>query len=101
MDSPLWGVLIAAAIVYMGIEAIVAGATDDETVWGLRLLRDSSSARDFGLALEPVIQFGGVHRLASVLAFNAGIVISYIFALALLVVAVKFLLRFSSAPRVP
>jgi len=50
--------------------------------------------------LQPVIQFGGVHRFASLLAFNAGIAMSEISALALLALAVQTLLRFSGAPRV-
>jgi hypothetical protein len=96
---PLWGVLIAASIVYVGIEAIVAGATDDQRL-GLAVATGLVFGSGFWFGLEPVTQFGGVHRLASVLAFNAGIVIGYIGAMALLVTAVSCLLRFSSAPRV-
>jgi hypothetical protein len=95
----LWGVLIAAAIVYMGVEAIVAGAADDKR-WGLAVAAGLVFGSGFWFALKPVIQFGGVHRLASMLAFDAGIVMSYVFTLALIVTAVKCLLRFSSAPRV-
>src|ERR1700682_149506 len=41
-----------------------------------------------------------MHRMAAVLAFDAGIFIGYVSALALLAGAVKGSLRFSSAPRV-
>jgi HupE / UreJ protein len=95
----LCGVLIAASIVYMGIEAIVAGTADDKQ-WALAVGTGLIFGSGFWFGLQPVIQFGGVHRLASLLAFNAGIAMSEIFALALLVAAVQCLLRFSSAPRV-
>jgi HupE/UreJ protein len=95
----LWGVLIAAAIVYMGVEAIVAGAADDKRR-GLAVATGLVFGSGFWFALKPIIQFGGVHHLASVLAFDAGIVMSYVFALALVVTAVKCMLRFSGAPRV-
>jgi hypothetical protein len=96
---PFWGVLIAAAVVYMGIEAIVVGESDDPR-WVLAVATGLVFGLGFWFALEPVIQFGGVHRLAAAFAFNSGIVISYISALVLLATAVKCLLRFSSAPRV-
>jgi hypothetical protein len=116
---PLWGVLIAAAIVYMGIEAIVttapsrsrlrvsaseprasASSTRDSTLWLLAVVTGLVFGSGFWLALQPLIQFGGMHGLTSALAFDAGIQMSQILALALLVPAVALLLRFSSAPRV-
>ena len=101
--SVLWipflcGVLIAVAVVYMGIEAIVAGTADGKS-WGVAIGAGLILGSGFWFGLEPVIQFGGVHRLTSVLAFNAGIAMSEICTLALLVAAVRFL-RFSNAPRV-
>jgi hypothetical protein len=95
----LWGVLIAAAIVYMGIEAIVADESDQQR-WGLAVVTGAAFGSGFWFALEPAIQFGGAHRMAALLAFDAGIVIGYVSALALFAGAVKCLLRLSSAPRV-
>jgi hypothetical protein len=92
-------VLIAAAIVYLGIEAIVAGTADDKPrtlAVGTGLIFGAG----FWFGVQPVIQFGGVHRWASLLAFDGGIALTEIFALALIALAVQWLLRFSSAPRV-
>jgi hypothetical protein len=96
---PLWGVLISAATVYAGIEAIVRGAPDDKR-WGFAIIAGLLFGSGFCFALRPLIQFGGAHRLSSVLAFNVGITISYIAALLLLFAAARTLRRFSSAPRV-
>ena len=95
----LCGVLIAAAIVYVGIEAIVAVPAEDKP-WPVAVGTGLIFGSGFWFGLQPVIQFGGVHGLASLLAFNAGIVLTEISALALLALAMQCLLRFSSAPRV-
>jgi hypothetical protein len=96
---PLWGILISAATVYAGIEAIV-GAEDADKRWGLAIAAGLLFGSGYIFALKPLIQFGGMHRFASVVAFNTGILISYSLALILLFVAVRILLRVSSAPRI-
>jgi HupE / UreJ protein len=96
---PLWGILISATTVYAGIEAIVS-AGDEEKRWALAVAAGLLFGSGYSFALRPLIQFGGTHRLVSVLAFNSGILISYILALVLLFAAVRVLSRFSSAPRI-
>ncbi len=96
---PLWGLLISAATVYAAIEVIVGGEPDEKR-WGLAVAAGLLFGSGYCFALRPFIQYGGTHRLVSVLAFNAGILASFVLALVLLFAAVKFLLRFSSAPRI-
>jgi hypothetical protein len=97
--SLLWGVLIEAAIVFMAIEAIVAGdSTDKRYEIGLATGLVFGSGQWFGL--EPTIQFGGLHRLESAVAFEAGILICCLFSLAVFVIAMKCLLRFCGVPSV-
>ena len=96
---PFWGVLIAATIVYIGIEAIAARDRGHERR-GLALAAGFVFGCGFWFGLEPVIQFGGNHRVVSVLAFNAGVLVSYVLALALCAGAVRALVRFSKAPQV-
>jgi hypothetical protein len=94
----LWGVLISAATVYAGIEAIVGGADGSER-WGFAIVAGLLFGSGFCFALRPMIQFGGAHRLASVFAFDAAILVSYASALLLLFGAARALRRISSAPR--
>jgi hypothetical protein len=96
---PLWGVLIAAAIAYMAMEAIAAGPTDDRRP-GLAVATGLIFGAGFWFELDPLLQFGGAHRFASVFAFDCGIVAAYVSALALPTIAVKGLMHFSSAPRI-
>jgi len=95
----LWGVLIAAAIVYMGIEAIVC-ASDQHQRPVFAIISGLLFGSGFWFVLQPLIQFGGVHRLGSVVSFDIGVQLSQACVLALLVPALNFLLRLSSAPRV-
>ena len=97
--SLLWGVLIEAAIVYMGIEAIVAGDSGEKRS-GIGVAAGLVFGSGLWFALEPTIQFGGLHRLAAAVAFESGTLICFLFALALFATAVKYLLRFSSVPRI-
>jgi hypothetical protein len=101
MPSAQWipvvgGILVAAATVYMGIEAIIA-------IEGKRLGLAVASGLIFGcgfwFGLQPIVQFGGSHSLVSGLAFTAGVVLTQLLALAVLFPAVQLLLRLSWAPR--
>lgn len=95
----LCGVLVAAAIVYMGIETIVAGETDEKR-WGLAVGTGLIFGSGFWFGLEPVIQFGGAHRWTALLAFNVGVLVSESSALAFLALGIPSLLRLSRAPRI-
>jgi hypothetical protein len=93
------GVLTAAAVVYMGIESIV-GATGVVTL----VLAGAASGAVFGLAggfqVNPLLQFGGAHPLASVLAFNSGVVAAEAVLTLVLLFAVGFFLKLVAQPRV-
>jgi hypothetical protein len=95
---PLWGAMIAAATAYMAMEAIAAGPAEERRL-RLAVATGLIFGAGFWFDLDPLLQFGGAHRSASVLAFDAGMAIAYLSALTLLVIAVG-LLRFSSAPRI-
>ena len=53
----------------------------------------------FALGLQPMLQFGGAHSLASGLGFTLGIVITELVTLGLLLVAVQVVLKLSRVPR--
>src|ERR1700676_2877575 len=53
----------------------------------------------FWFGLQPLLQFGGTHALASSLAFNLGVVSAELATMSLLVAAVQMVLRLSRAPR--
>ena len=97
--SLLWGVLIEAAIVFMAIEAIVAGDSSERRS-GIGVATGLVFGSGLWFALEPAIQFGGPHRLAAAVAFEAGVLFCLLVALAFFTIAAKYLLRFSGAPRV-
>ncbi len=93
------GVLTAAAVVYMGIESIV-GETGVVTL----VLVGAASGAVFGLGggfqVHPLLQFGGAHPLASVFAFNSGIVGAEAVLMAVLLLTVGLFLKVVSQPRV-
>jgi HupE / UreJ protein len=89
------GVLIAATTVYMGIEAIIAG--NGKRV-GLAVGAGLILGCGFWLGLQPLVQFGGTHPLASGLAFNLGVMTGELVTLALFVAAVQTVLRLSRVP---
>jgi hypothetical protein len=93
------GVLTAAAVVYMGVESIIGGTS----VVSL-LLAGAACGAIFGLGggfqLNPLLQFGGAHPLASVFAFNTGIVAGELLLMAVLFFTVGWFLRVVSQPRV-
>jgi hypothetical protein len=90
------GVLIAATTVYMGIEAIIAG--NHQRV-GLAIGAGLILGCGFWGGLQPVLEFGGTHPLASGLAFNLGVVAGELVTLMFLGAAVQLVERLSRAPR--
>jgi hypothetical protein len=96
---PLIETLIAASIVYMAIENVVAPGT---------LRRRAFMAFGFGLVhgfgfsfvLGDTMQFAGSHLLASLLAFNVGVEIGQIVVLLALVPALQLLFRFVMTERI-
>jgi hypothetical protein len=102
---PLIETLIAASIVYMGLENIV-GSLDGRQSPPMR--RRWLIAFGFGLvhgfgfsfALRETLQFAGSHLLTSLLAFNVGVEIGQLLVLALAVPAFGLLFKFVVAERV-
>jgi hypothetical protein len=83
----------------MGIESIIGGT-------GLvsLILAGAASGAIFGLGggfqLNPLLQFGGAHPLASVFAFNTGIVAGELVLIVVLIFTVGWFLKMVSQPRV-
>jgi hypothetical protein len=92
----LVGVLISSITVYLGIEAIVAR---DDRRTGVGLITGLILGGGFWLALQPILQFGGVHPLTSSVAFYVGIVSAEFATLALCFGAVQIVHAVSQASR--
>lgn len=94
---PLIETLIAASIVYMGLENVV----------GYKLKRRWAIAFAFGLvhgfgfsfALRETLQFAGTHLVTSLLAFNLGIELGQIAVLCIAIPALEMLFRHVVAER--
>jgi hypothetical protein len=96
---PLVETLIAASIVYMAIENIVAApsiARRCALAFGFGLVHGFG----FSFALKETLQFAGSHLLMSLVSFNAGVELGQLVAVAVLVPAVALLFRFAVAERV-
>ena len=97
--GPLVGTLMAISIVYVGLECIVNGTS----AWGRQAVAVGSGlvfGCGFWFFLQPLLQYGGDHRMVSVFAFNAGIEMGQFLALALLVPAVELVFRYIVAERI-
>lgn len=92
----LCGVLVAAATVCAGIEAIVTG---DGKRRGLAIAAGAAFGAAFWSFLQPVVQFGGSHPFAAALAFAAGVLLAEAAALAGALLIVRILLRLSRVSR--
>ena len=102
---PLVETLIAASIVYMALENVVAALPATPTPPPVR--RRWLTAFGFGLihgfgfsfALRDSLQFAGDHLAASLLAFNLGVELGQLLVVAILVPALSLLFRFALAER--
>jgi hypothetical protein len=94
---PLVETLIAASIVYMALENIVAPALTRRWVitFGFGLVHGFG----FSFALRESLQFAGSHLLTSLLSFNLGVELGQLLVLAILVPALDLLFRFVVAER--
>jgi hypothetical protein len=95
---PLVEMLIAASIVYMAIENVVAKPSISRRcalAFGFGLVHGFG----FSFALKETLQFAGSHLLMSLLSFNAGVEFGQLLAIAVLVPAVHLLFRFVIAER--
>ncbi len=86
----LFETLIAASIVYMAFENLVAG-TPASYRW--MIASACGLVYGFGLsfALRQTLQFGGSHKLASILSYNAGVELGQLLVLVVLIPLLNFL----------
>lgn len=102
---PLIETLIAASIVYMGLENIVGSLDGRESPpmrrrWLIAFGFGLVHGFGFSFALRETLQFAGSHLLTSLLAFNIGVELGQLLVLALAVPAFALLFRFVVAERV-
>jgi len=96
---PLVETLIAASIVFMAIENIVAGPALARRValaFGFGLIHGFG----FAFALTDTLQFAGAHLLTSLFAFNLGVEIGQVLVLVALVPVLEGLFRFAVRERI-
>lgn len=88
---PLIEALIALSIVYMAIENIVGAGR--ERRWMLAFGFGLVHGFGFSFALGESLQFAGAHLVSSLLAFNVGVEVGQILAVALMIPALELLFR--------
>ena len=96
---PLVETLIAASILYMAIENVVASPTLRRRLllaFGFGLVHGFG----FSFALSETMQFAGSHLLVSLLSFNAGVEIGQVLVLLVLVPALDVVFRFVMRERI-
>jgi len=89
---PLVETLIAASIVYMALENILAGEVSIHRRWTLAFAFGLVHGFGFSFGLRETLQFAGSHLLTSLLSFNVGIELGQLLAVAALVPALHVLL---------
>ena len=95
---PLVEMLIAASIVYMALENIVAPARAGRR-WIMAFAFGLVHGFGFSFALRETLQFAGSHLLTSLLSFNLGVELGQLLVLLLIVPALQVLFRFVAAER--
>jgi hypothetical protein len=95
---PLVETLIAASIVYMALENVVAPGLRRR--WIITFAFGLIHGFGFSFALRETLQLAGSHVLTSLLAFNVGVEIGQLVVLALLVPALELLFRFGLPERI-
>lgn len=95
---PLIETLIAASIIYMALENIVASSVQRR--WMIALGFGLVHGFGFSFALRQTMQFAGSHLLTSLLSFNIGVELGQLLVLALLVPLLEVLFRFVVAERI-
>jgi hypothetical protein len=88
---PLVETLIAASIVYMALENIVAPQLGRR--WIITFAFGLVHGFGFSFALQQTLQFAGSHLLTSLLAFNVGVELGQLLVLVLLVPLLDLLFR--------
>ena len=94
---PLVETLIAASIVYMALENIVAANVTHR--WIITFMFGLVHGFGFSFALSDSLQFAGSHLLTALLAFNVGVEAGQLLVLLLIVPALNLLFRHVVAER--
>ena len=94
---PLVETLIAASIVYMALENVLGASLRRR--WMITFAFGLVHGFGFSFGLRETLQFGGSHLLTSLLAFNVGVELGQLFALALLIPALELVYRFALKER--
>jgi hypothetical protein len=89
---PLIETLIAASIVYVALENIIAGELRRR--WMIAFAFGLVHGFGFAFALSETLQFAGSHLVTSLLAFNLGVEFGQLFVIALVVPVVNLLFRY-------
>ncbi len=92
MFPPLVETLIAATIVYMGLENIIGSNVSRR--WILAFAFGLIHGFGFSFALRETLQFAGDHLITSLLGFNLGVEIGQLAVLIVLVPALNLLFRY-------
>jgi len=95
---PLVETLIAASIVYMALENIVAPRLRRR--WIITFAFGLVHGFGFSFALRDTLQFAGSHLLTSLLSFNVGVELGQLLVLVLLVPVLDLLFRFAVPERI-
>jgi hypothetical protein len=95
---PLIETLIAASIVYMALENIVAG--DLLRRWMFAFAFGLVHGFGFAFALSETLQFAGSHLVTSLLAFNLGVELGQLFVILLVVPVINLLFRYVMPERI-
>jgi hypothetical protein len=96
---PLVETLIATSIVYMALENIV-GVTAVRRRWIITFGFGLVHGFGFSFALRETLQFAGAHLLTSLLAFNVGVELGQLVALAIMLPGLWLLFRHVVAERI-
>lgn len=96
---PLVEMLIAASIVYMAIENVLATRVSTARRTALAFGFGLVHGFGFSFALKETLQFAGSHLVASLLSFNVGVELGQLAVLVLLVPAMHLLFRYTTSER--
>ncbi len=95
---PLIETLIAASIVYMALENVLAARFDHR--WVVAFAFGLVHGFGFSFALRESLQFAGSHLVSSLLSFNVGVELGQILVLALVIPPLNAVFRHARSERV-
>lgn len=95
--APLIDLLVAASIVYLAVDTIIG--TRLQRRWMAACIIGLIHGFGFAFIVRPAFQFAGSHALLSVLAFNLGVSLSQVLAVAVVVPVISLLFTRLTAER--